>query len=630
MNSETRERFQALKRTGRLPSPQGLATAVARLASRDDVSTAELVRLVKSDPAMAGRLLKFANAAGGGSRRHLASLTQAVVFLGLHRIRHLALAFSLLDQFRTGHCPAFDYPAYWRQSLASALAGERLAANAQLPPEDAFTCGLLCGIGRLALATVFPDRFAVLLGQQLPPAEMRAAEEMEFGISHLGLSAELMDDWGLPPLFSAAVRFYECPDQAAFPPGSRAEALMHVLGLAHLIACLLVRPAEIEEVPGASLMPALHHAAAHVGLDAAELQSVLSDLASPWVEWCEELGLPSDVPDVARSFAPGADRVGEAFRLARMRVALVGEPDSLAAAPVALGLERLGLDVARMSGLPYLMPLPEIVLVEIPPAPRHDELIDAIRLWRQTVGHDQSLLLGLLPGDDASLITDFIAAGGDDFLPLPCRPELLAVRLRAAQQLVAMQHLVRAEREIMIQQADVWARASQRMLHEALTDPLTQLPNRRYGEDSLAQEWGLAKRSGTPLACIMLDIDHFKAINDHFGHELGDLVLRQVADILQVTCRKNDIVFRYGGEEFCVICPASRRHDAVALAGRILAAVRAFGFGTDGAIRLTVSAGVACRAGHETAAESGGLVMRADAALYQAKVGGRDRVAVST
>lgn len=627
MNSDTRERFLALKRSGRLPSPRGLATAVARLAARDDVATAELVRLVKSDPAMAGRLLRCANAAHAGLHRHLASLTQAVVFLGLHRIRHLALAFSLLDQYRSGTCPAFDYSAYWRESIGMAIASEWLAPHAQVSPEDAFTCGLLAGVGRLALATIFPERYAEVLSHQAGGDALLTAEAGAFGITHPELSAELLDDWGLPPIFTSAVRFHERPELSGFAPGSRAESLVNVLHLAALVAHLFEHPASPGEPDAGSVLPELHHAAARLGIDAAELQAGLSELAGPWAEWCGELGLPTPRPDIEGRLERRCVFATEQPDLVPMRVGLVGERDTMAIADVGDGLARAGFDLLRMVGLPYQMPLPDIVLLDATgssPA----ETADAVRRWRQVITRDQSYLIALVPGGDAALMGQLLPAGVDDFLTVPCLPAELVVRLRAAQQVVALQHLVRAERELMVQQADVWARASRRLLHEAQTDPLTQLPNRRFGEDTLAEEWGLAMRAGTPMACIMLDIDHFKVVNDQYGHEFGDLILRQVADILRDTCRKNDVVFRYGGEEFCVICPAAHRQDALALAERILSAVREFAFGKGRAVRLTVSAGVACRTGMAVGAGAGALVAQADAALYEAKASGRDRVVI--
>lgn len=626
MNSDTRERFLALKESGRLPSPRGLATAIARLAGQDDVSTAEIVRLVKSDPAMAGRLLRCANAAHAGLHRHLASLTQAVVFLGLHRIRHLALAFSLLDQYRSGACRQFNYDAYWRGSIAMAIATEWLAPHAQVPPEDAFTCGLLADVGRLALATLFPERYGELLAEERGAEQLLQAEEGAFGITHPALSAELLDDWGLPPIFTAAVRFHEQPELAGFATGSRAESLVNVLHLAALIAQLFEQPDASDEAGAAGLLPGLHHAAARLGIDAAELQAGLAALATRCSEWCSELGLPAAPPDLNGRLERRAVMPPEHRELAPMRVGLVSERETAPVAAVAAALAETGFDLLRTAALPYHMPLPDIVLYDATGA-RQDN-VEAVRRWRQVVTREQSFLIALVPAGSAALMSQLVSAGADDFLSLPCESAELVVRLRAAQQLVALQHMVRAERQLMIQQADTWARASRRLLHDAQTDPLTQLPNRRFGEDSLAEEWGLAMRAGTPMACIMLDIDHFKAINDRYGHELGDLVLRQLADILRETCRKNDVVFRYGGEEFCVICPAARRQDALALAERILAAVRGFVFGLSRPVHLTISAGVACRTGMAADASAEMLVAQADAALYEAKARGRDCVVI--
>lgn len=99
----------------------------------------------------------------------------------------------------------------------------------------------------------------------------------------------------------------------------------------------------------------------------------------------------------------------------------------------------------------------------------------------------------------------------------------------------------------------------------ANTDRLTQIPNRVRLDDVLEKEFKQATGNGTPLSIILLDIDHFKAVNDEFGHQVGDLVLRHAADILKNHVRVEDIVGRWGGEEFLVVCPNTRLKDAVQL-----------------------------------------------------------------
>jgi diguanylate cyclase (GGDEF)-like protein len=161
----------------------------------------------------------------------------------------------------------------------------------------------------------------------------------------------------------------------------------------------------------------------------------------------------------------------------------------------------------------------------------------------------------------------------------------------------------------------------------AWVDALTGLPNRRHFDEVLKREWNRARRSGEGLALLMIDIDHFKALNDAFGHPVGDQSLRQVGrSIADCTTRSSDLTARYGGEEFAVILPTIESADAVALANSICAAVARLGLASPapGGI-VTVSIGV----GYADAISSDAheiLLREADDALYAAKEGGRDRV----
>ena len=164
------------------------------------------------------------------------------------------------------------------------------------------------------------------------------------------------------------------------------------------------------------------------------------------------------------------------------------------------------------------------------------------------------------------------------------------------------------------------------LAHMALHDELTGAANRRQSMDRLAEELARAGRSGAPLSVLILDLDHFKGINDVNGHLFGDLVLRETVRRVSATSRAYDVVGRVGGEEFLVIAPETSIDEAAALAERIRVAVGGEPM-TDGEISVvaTVSVGVAQSRGETEVDE---LVARADAGLYRAKEGGRDRVVV--
>ncbi len=167
----------------------------------------------------------------------------------------------------------------------------------------------------------------------------------------------------------------------------------------------------------------------------------------------------------------------------------------------------------------------------------------------------------------------------------------------------------------------------QRALQSALRDPLTGLYNRSAMDSALYREILLARRNNAPLSLVLLDIDHFKDINDSHGHATGDTVIKSLTDRLIACVRKSDILSRFGGEEFSILMNSTDQYGARLLAERICLAVRAVPCQTSiGDVNFTVSAGVATLRAHENDRH---LFERADAALYEAKRSGRDRVCLA-
>ncbi len=155
----------------------------------------------------------------------------------------------------------------------------------------------------------------------------------------------------------------------------------------------------------------------------------------------------------------------------------------------------------------------------------------------------------------------------------------------------------------------------------AAQDKLTNLYNRRKLDESFALEVARAERYGRPLSAILLDIDHFKAVNDTYGHPVGDAVLTETADRLRAALRTSDIPGRWGGEEFLILCPETPLETAVQLAERLRQNYETRDFPVAG--RLTASFGVAA---HRKGRRAEDILLHADAALYRAKNGGRNRV----
>lgn len=193
--------------------------------------------------------------------------------------------------------------------------------------------------------------------------------------------------------------------------------------------------------------------------------------------------------------------------------------------------------------------------------------------------------------------------------------ELMATLSKLTDELTDMtRELNKKNREL--------AAANQTITQLMNTDPLTGLTNRRHLEERLDTEMSAARRHSRPLAALMTDIDHFKSINDTYGHDAGDKVLVKVAQALQSTCRKEDIVARYGGEEFIVILPDSPAAATLECAERIRKTIQDIRH--PGIDRLVTASFGATLFLVTDSQES--LIKRADTGLYEAKESGRNRV----
>jgi HD-like signal output (HDOD) protein len=259
----------------RLPSPSAVALRLAELAAREDASIGEFVRTLRSDAALAGRVLKFANSAAAATRRRVTSVDEAVLRVGLAGVRRLALAFSIMDCNRAGACAAFDYDAHWSRSLARAIAAEQIAKRSgAAAPEDCFTLGLLADVGSLALATLEPTAYAtVLRANPWSDEQLRAAEQAAFGITHAELSALLLLKWHLPPALVQAAAGIGRADGAA---GPMPNALAPLFRGAESVAAWCL---------GLGLTPLDPDAHVHARLTDAEMDETLEITARQWADW---------------------------------------------------------------------------------------------------------------------------------------------------------------------------------------------------------------------------------------------------------------------------------------------------------------------------------------------------------
>lgn len=298
---------------------------------------------------------------------------------------------------------------------------------------------------------------------------------------------------------------------------------------------------------------------------------------------------------------------------------LVADDDRITRALLGRWVSRWGYElVAAVDGKDALEKLradPEIQICVIDwmmPEMNGPEVIRCIREERSEPYVYTVLLTAKTETDD---VVEGLQSGADDYIHKPCHPLELEVRLRVGKRMVELQQSLIDAREL--------------LRFEATHDPLTHLHNRRSINDILQDRLKEARAKNLPLSVVMMDIDHFKAINDNHGHHIGDVVLREVPQRMRNALRAEDVAGRYGGEEFLLVlddCPAPLALEVgEALRGELAARP----VSKDGlSVNFTSSLGVACSDAFPRA-DAEALVRAADAALYRAKAGGRDRVSLA-
>lgn len=202
--------------------------------------------------------------------------------------------------------------------------------------------------------------------------------------------------------------------------------------------------------------------------------------------------------------------------------------------------------------------------------------------------------------------------GASDYITKPFDHEELVARVKIHLKIKTLQ--------------DELKRSNEKLQKLSNTDHLTELFNRRYMMEVLEKEVQRSVRKGSDLSIIMLDVDHFKQVNDRYGHLQGDVILKRVALQLKQELRSYDCAARYGGEEFISILPDSSLQQSLLVADRIRLAIQAFKFdGPLAPLCLTASLGVA-HFSMEQSVTVDGFIKQADDALYRAKANGRNRV----
>jgi two-component system cell cycle response regulator len=235
------------------------------------------------------------------------------------------------------------------------------------------------------------------------------------------------------------------------------------------------------------------------------------------------------------------------------------------------------------------------------------------RLVRQRAAEPYTYILLLTSRNEKDDVVEGMDSGADDYITKPFDKHELKVRLRAGTRIVDLQEQLVAAREA--------------LRIQATRDYLTQLWNRSSILDILHRELARSEREQSPIGVVVADLDHFKSINDTYGHFAGDVALQQCARRMQESSRSYDAIGRYGGEEFLVVLPGADEEGVRMQAERMRHAIRSTAVHTsEAALNVTCSFGCSAGIGGQVTAES--LIRAADDALYRAKRGGRDRAVV--
>ncbi|MEI7457141.1 MAG: diguanylate cyclase [Nitrosomonadales bacterium] len=624
-------KFIQLKISGRLPTPKGVALQVIKLTQQADASNQAIAHLIGADPALSVRVIKAANVLLATSSRPVVTIADAVMVLGARGLRQLVLGIALIVDYRHGPCKQFDYPHFWTHSLLTGITAKHLAQHTRLASVDEiFVAGLFSHIGQLALATVFTDEYGALLfaAKGQPLSSKYAGQQDKFGFNEAQLSEAILADMNFPKIFQMLVRHCDQPEDAQLVVASREWRLLHLMHFSMLIADLFMSNASVR----GQLLVKIRLQAQYLSIALDDLIEIGDACVRDWLEWSVLLGMNNNlnIPPFAQLLQSADEEVAAVVvkspSIQSLQVLVVEDDPTtlklldamLKSAGHTVMLASNGVEALRM----IRQQVPQLIVSDWM-MPEMDGL-SLCRKLRESDAWRNIYTVILTAQESPERLIQAFEAGADDYLLKPIAPKIFFARLRAAHRVIQMQAELADDREQLQRLANELTEANHRLQQLALTDVLTGLPNRRAAMVRLDQEWSTAQRNRRPFACMVLDVDHFKAINDQYGHPAGDVVLSSMAQALRAAARAQDLVARFGGEEFLVICPDTEVDAAFQCAERLRLQVAAMTVpGVDPAIKLTVSIGVAVS--RPEMADLEVLLAGADKCLYAAKQAGRNR-----
>ncbi len=648
-----------IKTSGRLPSPTGVALTILELTRDPHANIDEMAKILHGDPSLSGQIIKYANSAAAGNSNHVASINDALVRLGMRMVRQLCLGFSLVSNSKAGQCEGFDYSGFWGHSLAMASSCQTLAKTMKtVNPDEGFTCGLLSEVGGLALASVYPEAYAEVIKKwdNGTRTHLLQIEEELLSINRNQVTAALFEDWGLPEFYYKAILSKDetgWTDLSKSPPVNEPYAKLANLLFAGNLAAEICRESGQER--HWRVLDFMNFAKLFQ-LDDDEFVKVYDDILEEWSVMGKVLdvvtgrvpsmakmlrharGGSNDNEDVIDRHTPvqtdiklAVETIPEFENEASLGIRILVATDCplhrkiLTKKLTADGHDVLCADDGREALEMAVEVTPQLIISDwVMPELSGLELCKTLRSSPQ-LAHIHFIIMTSHDTNDE--LVEAFNAGINYYLIKPLNHLILAALLRGAAREVANREEVQRQKEE-LRRTNAEVNITNRMLKTmALEDQLTKLPNRRAGLEALDKAWSKAVRDNAPLLVMIMDIDHFKGVNDTYGHEAGDEVLRRTAVAMKGAIRDYDEICRFGGEEFLVVCPGASLDEAALVGNRIRKAVENNHIDSpEFTGNITISVGAALR--EEGTPSPNGLIKLADEALYAAKDAGRNKVCI--
>lgn len=638
-----------------LPCIPVVAVKLLKLTRDDRSSTEDLVKVVKTDPALAAKVLRIINSAAYGLRQKISSLHQAVVLLGFSAIRSLALEVTLFEQLvKPERLRKFDRVFFWRHCLSVASLSMALAEELQHPnPEEVYVAGLLHDIGKIVLDVYGRISYRDFL-RKLEQSEGLMVEEERslLGLGHDDIGAFFCSAWEFPASVVLPIRFHHQRFAHLDLEPSEAQGVA-IVSLANFITWIQgIGSVDILRHP--ILQPEVQDA---INLDRINWQGLIDrmdtdvratadfyDFAFPSSNQFRENLVRANLTlsrmntryyylhDALRQKVHSLTQIKK--NLTKPHRSLDSKEiitNTLEAIRQDFGFERVFLmridqarrilvTVAVRSAQPQQSSPSGF---EIPLTPQAGSFIDCLRqnapmLITGTTQVEQDVLrqlnlreMGIVPFMNNNHAMGIMAVDNVVSGKAIQTEALQAVAIIANELGMALEN----------------ARMFEETRSMALVDNLTKLHNRAALDELLARSFHNAKAGKSRLSVAMVDVDFFKKFNDQFGHLAGDSILGLLANTMKRCTRPTDHAGRYGGEEFLVILDGAEGPEAHGFAERLRREVERLGLlllKRFPGCPLTVSIGVASYQSSMRTKED--LVEQADQALYAAKRSGRNKV----